>query len=74
MEKPTDKAIRVGTPVAIDIAQGLAVARGIVTDALRDADGWLYRINITEGDRCDEHRNADGELWVCGFEIRPVST
>jgi len=34
--------------------------------------GWLYRIEVTGGDRLDEHRNQDGELWVCDFEVRPL--
>jgi len=42
--------------------------------------GWLYRIEVTAGDRLDEHRNqpspggpasgGDGELWVCDFEVQ----
>ena len=35
--------------------------------------GWLYRIEVTAGDRLDEHRNQDGELWVCDFEVQPLA-
>lgn len=60
-----------GTRVAVNIGQGLCKAKGVITGCDYDG-GWLYRIDITEGDRCDDHRNADGELWVCHFEVRPL--
>lgn len=71
MPKRKKPPLRVGTPVAIDIAQGLAVAQGVIAAAEYD-DGWLYRINLTGGDGCCEHRNEAGELWVCDFEVRPT--
>jgi hypothetical protein len=58
-----------GTKVDFDIGQGLAVGRGVVTDAEYDG-GWLYRIDVAEGDPADNHRNERGELWVCDFEVR----
>lgn len=45
---------------------------GRITAAEYD-DGWLYRIEVTGGDRLDSERDAKGELWVCGFEVRPVA-
>jgi hypothetical protein len=57
-----------GTAVTFDIAQGAAVGEGIIRDADND-DGWLYRLDVVSGDRADGHRNADGELWVCEFEV-----
>ena len=59
-----------GTRVAFDIAQGLNVGRGVITAAEYD-DGWLYRIDVTDGDRADMHRHENGELWVCDFEVTP---
>ena len=35
-------------------------------------DGWLYRVEVTAGDRLDEHRRQDGELWLCNFEVTPL--
>ena len=43
---------------------------GIITRGEYDG-GWLYRIEVTAGDRLDAHRNSNGELWVCDFEVRP---
>jgi hypothetical protein len=67
--------IAVGTRVAVRIAQGLRKAVGVVraieSRSTDDADTF-YRVDVTEGDRCDEHRDADGELWVCPFEITPL--
>jgi len=63
--------LKPGTRVRFDIAQGLAVGEGIVCEADYD-DGWLYRIDVTGGSRGDIHRGADGELWVCEFEVQPV--
>jgi hypothetical protein len=60
------------TEVDVDIAQGLARCRGRILEAEYD-DGWLYRIEVTRGDACDDHRHADGELWVCEFEVTPVN-
>jgi hypothetical protein len=70
MRKPKTRKppLPAGTPVDINLAQGLAVAQGVVTAAEYD-DGWLYRIDITGGDRCDAHRNDAGELWVCEHEV-----
>jgi hypothetical protein len=49
MPKAKNPPLPIGTPVAIDIAQGLSVARGTITAAEYD-DGWMYRIDITGGD------------------------
>ena len=35
-------------------------------------DRWLYRVEVTAGDHLDEHRNQDGELWLCDFEVTPL--
>ena len=65
-------AISVGTHVAINIAQGLAKAEGIVREVETDSCGTSYRVDVTSGDQCNEHRTADGELWVCAFEVKPL--
>jgi hypothetical protein len=64
------KPLPLGTRVSIDIAQGLAIAEGVVAEACYD-DNWMYRIDITVGDKCNEHRNAAGELWLNDFELKP---
>ena len=71
MPRTKKPPLSVGTPVAIDIAQGMSVAQGVIAAADYD-DGWLYRIDVTGGDRCDAHRNESGELWVCDFEATPT--
>ncbi|MCP4249372.1 MAG: hypothetical protein GY778_20200 [bacterium] len=43
----------------------------VVVDATYD-DGWLYRLDVTAGDRLDGHRNDDGKLWVCDFEVQTI--
>jgi len=70
MPKTKSPPLAIGTPVTINIAQGLSVARGVVTAAEHD-EGWLYRIDVTGGDDCQTHRNSKGELWVCDFEVTP---
>jgi hypothetical protein len=61
----------IGTRVQIDIAQGMDVAKGVIRDAEYD-DGWSYRVDVTGGDDCREHRDQAGELWVCDFEVHPL--
>jgi hypothetical protein len=65
-------AIAVGTRVAVSIDQGLQKAEGVVRDFYSDDDGTYYRVDVTGGDQCNEHRDADGELWVCQFEVKPL--
>ena len=65
-------AIALGTRVAIGIDQGLQKAEGVVRDFYSDDDGTYYRVDVTSGDKCNEHRDADGELWVCQFEVKPL--
>ena len=60
-----------GTRVRFDIAQGHAVGAGAITGGDFD-EGWLYRIEVEEGDGADMHRNTGGELWVCDFELEPA--
>ncbi len=60
-----------GTEVDFDIAQGLAVGKGVIRAAEFD-DGWLCRIDVGEGNAADAHRNEMGELWVCEFEVRAM--
>jgi hypothetical protein len=55
-------AIGVGTRVAINIDQGLQKAEGIVREVETDDTGTTYRVDVTGGDQCNEHRTADGEL------------
>ena len=45
---------------------------GIVTAAEYD-DGWLYRVEVTKGDRLDAERDERGELWLCDFEVQPIA-
>lgn len=60
----------VGTPVNFNIAR-MHRGAGRITAAEYDY-GWLYRIDVTSGDpEASMHRNADGELWVCDFEVTP---
>ena len=73
MPKPKKPPLETGTPVVIDIAQGLAIAQGVITAADYD-DGWMYRIDVTGGHDCHAHRDEAGELWVCDFEVRPIGT
>lgn len=47
----------IGTPIRFSIADGLDIGEAIITDAEYD-DGWLYRIDVTNGSRADMHRNA----------------
>jgi len=72
MPKTKNPPLPPGTPVTVNIAQGHAVARGVVAAAEYD-DGWMYRVDITDGDHCDAHRNNAGELWVCDFEVTPIN-
>ncbi len=44
---------------------------GVITAAEFD-EGWLYRVEVTRGDRLVSERNDVGELWVCEFEVQPV--
>ena len=60
-----------GTRVRMDIAQGLDRCEGVIADAEYD-DGWLYRIEVAAGDPCDTHREDNGDLWVCDFEVSPM--
>jgi hypothetical protein len=72
MRTSKEQPLPLGTTVDINIAEGLDVARGVITAAKYDA-GWLYRIDVTSGGRCDAHRNDAGELWVCQHEITPAN-
>lgn len=45
---------------------------GVITKAHYD-EGWLYRVDVTSGDRLDAIRHEDGELWVCDFEAHPLT-
>lgn len=44
---------------------------GVITTGEYDG-GWLYRVEVTNGDPLNAHRNEDGELWVCDFEVQPT--
>lgn len=57
-----------GTAIEFNIAQGLAVGHGTIVNRLFD-DGWIYQVKVTSGDQANEHRNHEGELWVCEFEV-----
>jgi hypothetical protein len=71
MTKTKKPPLPVGTHVEISISEGMSVAQGVITGAEYD-DGWAYRVDVLSGDRCDMHRTADGELWVCDFEVSPT--
>jgi len=73
MRKSSKKTppLPIGTRVQVDIAQGMDVAQGIIRDA-EYHDGWSYRVDLTGGDDCRQHRDQAGELWVCDFEVHPL--
>ena len=64
--------LAVGTRVHVRSAHFGGQCEGVITATEYD-DGWLYRIDVTSGDPLDEHRNDTGELWVCDFEVEPIS-
>jgi hypothetical protein len=73
LRRRVDRApITIGTRVAISIDQGLQKAEGVVREFETDDSGTSYRVDVTSGDQCNEHRTADGELWVCQFEVKPL--
>ena len=45
---------------------------GVISAAEFD-EGWLYRVEVTRGDRLDGERNDAGELWACEFEVHPAA-
>ena len=63
-------ALEVGTHVHVRSEHFVGQCDGIITAAEYD-DGWLYRIDVTAGDRLDDHRDDKGALWVCDFEVQP---
>jgi hypothetical protein len=63
-----NKPLPLNTKVTFDIAD-LDKGEGIITAAHYD-NGWMYRIQVTSGDDCDDHRNAKGELWLNDFEVK----
>ncbi len=58
-----------GTPVHVRSEHFAEECEGTITKGEYD-DGWLYRIEVTRGDRLDAHRNKEGELWVWDFEVQ----
>ncbi len=65
-------ALAVGAAVHVRSAHFAGECDGIVTATDYDG-GWLYRIQVTAGDRLDQERNDEGELWVCDFEAGPIA-
>ena len=51
MSRVRTEPLPAGTPVSVDIAQGLAVAEGAIAESRWD-DGWMYRVDVTGGDDC----------------------
>ncbi|MGE0609946.1 MAG: hypothetical protein AB7O62_22845 [Pirellulales bacterium] len=51
-----------------NLAQGHAVGTAVVRAAELD-DGWLYLLEVITGTGVELHRNEQGELWACDFEV-----
>jgi len=64
------EGLAVGTRVRVRSEHFTGECVGVVAAAEYD-DGWLYRIDIADGDQLDAHREEGGELWVCDFEVQP---
>ena len=62
--------LEVGTRVHVCSDHFVGECDGVIAAAEYD-DGWLYRIDVIAGDRLDAHREDNGELWVCDFEVQP---
>jgi len=66
------RQLPVGTKVKFNIAQGLDSGIARILDSsieLEDGKEYLYYLlEVLEGNG-DAHRNKDGELWVCDFEV-----
>ena len=72
MTATTATNLAVGTRVHVRSEHFSEQCMGVVT-ASEYEDGWLYRIDVRSGDSLDRHRNDAGELWVCDFEVEPIS-
>ena len=44
---------------------------GVIREATYD-EGWIYRIEVTSGDKPEAATNEDGSVWVCEFELQPL--
>jgi hypothetical protein len=64
--------LRDGTPIHVRSEHFAEQCHGVITAAEYD-DGWFYRMEVTAGDRLNAHRNDNGELWVCDFEVEPFA-
>jgi hypothetical protein len=58
-----------GTVVHVRSEHFVEECDGVISGAFYSY-GWLYRIEVTAGDRLDAHRHDDGELWICDFEVQ----
>lgn len=61
-----------GARVAISVDDGLNRGVGIVRDHYIEDGRPSYLVDVVSGDPCDDQRTADGELWVCDFEVKPL--
>jgi hypothetical protein len=61
-----------GTAVHVRSDHFAGECDAVVTAADYDG-GWLYRVDVTTGDRLDGERNEQGELWLCEFEVHALT-
>ena len=72
----TDKTIRParlpdGTSVHVRSAHFTEECDAVIREATYD-EGWIYRIEVTRGDKPEAATHDDGSVWVCDFELQPV--
>lgn len=63
-----NQPLPIGTEIDFNICEDANIGRGIIREADYD-DGWMYRIDVTDGDSAVSHRNKQGELWVLASEV-----
>jgi len=70
--------LKTGTLVVID-SQHIDIPPGCtghIAEARKDDEGYvIYRLKVANPVPLGLglHRNAAGELWLCDFEVKPVS-
>ena len=73
MDATTARPARIpdGTSVHVRSAHFTEECDGVIREATYD-EGWIYRIEMTGGEKPQAATNEDGSVWVCEFELQPV--
>jgi len=72
MTGPFKHPLAVGVKVHVKSEHFAEECDAVIREAVYD-EGWIYRVDVTHGEKPKAAIHKDGCVWLCDFEVHPLT-